>query len=117
MKVIAYNIRQSEKERIIKANAKKHDITIIANILDENTLSYTSGKEAMIVSEMDLLDSQRLHILYEYGIRTIVTRANHTHHIDMEKATQLGINIRVLSHQLSDEQRAWQIIDLLSEPR
>ena len=38
MKAIAYNIKPEEKEWLIVANYKKHDITIIANSLNEFTI-------------------------------------------------------------------------------
>ena len=93
MKAIAYNIKPEEKEWLIVANYKKHDITIIANSLNEDTLAFAKGKEALIIFNEDILNSDLINGLKSIGIKYITTSAFDTEHIDLiaAKAAELKI--------------------------
>ncbi|WP_379090921.1 hypothetical protein [Pedobacter sp. UC225_65] len=73
MKAIAYNIKPEEKEWLIVANYKKHDITIIANSLNVDTLAFANGKEALIIFNEDPLDKVLIDGLKSLGIKYIAT--------------------------------------------
>jgi hypothetical protein len=49
MKVVAYSVREFEKEFVARANHKQHDITLISNTLNLETALYAQGKEAVVV--------------------------------------------------------------------
>lgn len=93
MKAIAYNIKPEEKEWLIVANYKKHDITIIANSLNLDTLTFANGKEALIVFNDDILDANLINGLKSLGIKYITTSSFDTEHIDLvaAKAAELKI--------------------------
>jgi D-lactate dehydrogenase len=93
MKAIAYNITPKDKEWLILANYKKHDITIIANSLSEDTLGYANGKEALILFNEDPLNGSVINGLKEIGIKYIATSSFTTNHIDLEAATAAGLKI------------------------
>lgn len=93
MRVVAYNIREFEKEQLALANAKVHDLTLISNGLKEETLHYAVGKEVVMVSERDLLDKGLLDKLYDIGVKKIITRSISLDHIDILYAGELGIHI------------------------
>ncbi|WP_140936807.1 Rossmann-fold NAD(P)-binding domain-containing protein [Sphingobacterium lumbrici] len=93
MKVVAYNIKEYEKELLAKANAKVHDLTLISNRLSFNTLHYAIGKDAIIISDQDTLDSQLLNELNRIGIKHIVTRSISTAHIDIVHAGFLELHV------------------------
>ncbi len=93
MKVVAYNIKDFEKELLAIANGKIHDLTLISNPLNFKTIHYAEGKEAVIVSEDDRLDEDVLIALKQHGISKIITRSLTTDHIDLEKAESLGMMI------------------------
>ena len=93
MKVVAYNIKDFEKELLAKANRKIHDLTLISNALSFSTIHYAEGKEVVIVSEDDALDAQTLLALKAHGISKIITRSLTTDHIDLYKAQYLGMQI------------------------
>lgn len=114
MRAIAYNIQAEEKELLVRANAKRHKLTIISNGLNEETSTFSAGKEVVIISEEDLLSLALLTILKEQGVRKIITRSHSIQHIDHQSAKQLGITILNLENDLNPEESAWQIIDLLS---
>lgn len=93
MKVVAYNIKDYEKELLAIANSKVHDLTLISNALNSNTIHYAAGKEVVVISEQDILDNLLIDELYQQGIRKIITRSLKTDHIDLLKAHSLNIQV------------------------
>ena len=93
MKAIAYNINPKEKEWLILANHKKHDITIIANSLTADTLNFAAGKEALIVFNADPLDATIILGLKNLGIKYIATSSFDYSHIDLHAASKVGLKI------------------------
>lgn len=93
MKAIAYNIKPEEKEWLILANHKKHDITIITNSLNASTLAFVQGKEALIIFNKDPLDADLIFGLKSLGIKYIATSSFETNHIDLQAVSQAGLKI------------------------
>jgi Trk K+ transport system NAD-binding subunit len=93
MKVVAYNIKPFEKEFLAKANQKKHDITLIANPLGQDTIVYAEGKDAVIVFTNDDVSASVIKKLANLGIKYILTRSVDTNHIDKKAAATFGIKI------------------------
>lgn len=93
MKAIAYNINTKEKEWLILANYKKHDITVIANSLTLDTLNFAAGKEALIVFNNDLIDAPLIEGLKAVGIKYIASSTFGYDHIDLDAARLAGLKI------------------------
>lgn len=93
MKAVAYSIKTCEKEPLILANRKKHDITLISNRLTLDTISYAEGKEAILVFTSDDVSAPVIRKLKELGVKYICTRSSGTDHIDLEEAARLDIRI------------------------
>ncbi len=93
MRVVAYNIKEFEKEYLAKANAKVHDMTFISNPLTLCTIRYAKGKDAVIVSNQDIVDRSILDQLHKLGVQHIVTRSSSLQHIDLCHAKTLNIRI------------------------
>lgn len=93
MKVIAYNIKRDEKEWLALANYKKHDITVIANSLTADTLSFAAGKEALLVFNNDVLTAEIITGLKALGIKYIATSSFETDHLDLRAAGAAGMKI------------------------
>ncbi|PWS28768.1 lactate dehydrogenase [Pedobacter yonginense] len=93
MKAIAYNISPDEKEWLVLANYKKHDITIIANSLTLDTLSFAIGKEALLVFNNDYLSEDMIEGLKVLGIKYIATSSSETDHLDLKAAGFAGIKV------------------------
>jgi lactate dehydrogenase-like 2-hydroxyacid dehydrogenase len=91
MKAVAYNIKSFERECLAKANHKKHDITLISNLLTAETVFYAEGKEAVIVSGDDVVSAKIIQELAVLGIRYLVTRSIVTNHIDKKAAAKSGL--------------------------
>lgn len=93
LKAIAYHIEPHEKESLILANEKKHDLTLISNDLNDQTVVFSAGKETVIVSVQDELDQAMLEELWLHGVKRIITRSTTTDHIDLKVATRMGFKI------------------------
>jgi len=93
MKVVAYSVRNYEKELIAKANQKKHDITLISNALTLETSVYAEGKDAVVVFTNDDLSESVINKLADLGIKYIATRSVGTDHIDREAAEKRNIKV------------------------
>ncbi|HEY1007861.1 MAG TPA: NAD(P)-dependent oxidoreductase [Sphingobacteriaceae bacterium] len=93
MKAVAYSIKSCEKELLIKANEKKHEITMISNRLSPETIAYAEGKDAVLVFSCDDVSAPILQKLKDYGVKYISTRSTGTDHIDLETAARLDIRV------------------------
>lgn len=93
MKVVAYNILESEKETLAKANAKVHDLTLISNPLLRSTIHYAKGKEVIIVSDRDHLNKEILDLLNKIGVKKIISRSIRLDHIDVDYARELKLHV------------------------
>jgi len=106
MKAVAFNILPFEKELLAKANHKKHEITLISNVLNMDTCIYAEGKDAVIVSSADVVSDGVIERLAALGIKYIITRSIYTGHIDKAAISSNGIklanvpNYSVLPEQL-----------------
>lgn len=93
MKAIAYNINPKEKEWLILANYKKHEITVIANSLTLDTLHFSTGKEALIVFNQDPISADIIAGLKVMGVKYIATSSFDYSHIDLFAAKSAGLKI------------------------
>jgi D-lactate dehydrogenase len=93
MKAVAYSSKICEKQLLIKANNKKHEITLISNRLTFDTIAYAKGKDAVLVCPSDDVSAPILNKLKELGVKYIATRSTGTDHIDLEEASRLGLKV------------------------
>lgn len=93
MRVVAYSIKNFEKELLAKANQRKHDITLISNALSLETALYAEGKDAIIVFTNDDLSAPVINKLADLGIKYIATRSVGTDHIDLKTAKKRNIQV------------------------
>lgn len=93
MKAIAYNIKSDEKEWLVLANYKKHDITLISNSLTADTIRFANGKEALLVFNNDSLTAEMIAELQSLGLKYIATSSFETDHLDLKAAGLAGMKI------------------------
>ncbi|WP_159476817.1 2-hydroxyacid dehydrogenase [Dyadobacter sp. 3J3] len=93
MKVVAYSIKTFEKKLLVDANQRKHDITLISNLLRFNTVAFAEGKEAVIVSSNDDLSAEVINKLADLGVKYISTRSAGTDQIDLNAAAERNIQV------------------------
>lgn len=113
MKAIAYNIRKQEKEHLVKANAKKHELTFISNELNSDTLIYSLDKEALILYSVNSINPDLFYKLKEFGVKQIISRSGKPNNIIIHQAREYGIFINYVHNSLTDEKKAQQIIKQL----
>ena len=93
MKVVVYNVKPFDNEFLAKANQKKHDITLISNSLNRDTVMYAAEKNTVIVTESDPLTEEVIKQLAELGVKYLITRSIETKHINKEAAFSFGLKI------------------------
>jgi D-lactate dehydrogenase len=93
MRVVAYSIKPFEKEFLVRANQKKHDITLISNALSLETAGYAEGKDAVVIFTNDDASAPVIDKLAGLGIKYIATRSTGTDHIDKDTAEKHGIKL------------------------
>lgn len=93
MKVVVYSIKESEKQSLIEANHKRHDITLISNPLTKETALFAQGKDAVVVSGEDDVSARIINLLATFGVRFISTRSDYSLHINKEAAEKEGIKL------------------------
>ncbi|MBU0697464.1 MAG: lactate dehydrogenase [Bacteroidetes bacterium] len=103
MKAVVYSTQSFEKEFIAKANQKKHDITLISNALNLQTVQFAEGKDAVIVTVNDDLSANVINELKNLNVKYITNRSNDTDHIDKVQASILGIKLANVSNESPQE--------------
>jgi len=93
MKAVVYNVKPFENEFLAKANKKKHDITLISNSLNTDTIGYAIGKNTVIVTESDEITGAVIEKLAALGVKYLVTRSTKTDHIDKTTAFSFGLKL------------------------
>jgi D-lactate dehydrogenase len=93
MKVVAYSVKPFEKVSLVKANQKKHDITLISNSLSMETIAFAKEKDAVIISSDDNVSAAIINGLANLGVKYITTRSVITDHIDKDAAAYRGIKL------------------------
>jgi len=93
MKVVVYSVKPFENEFLAKANKKKHDITLISNSLNRDTVMYAAGKNTVIITDGDSITAAVIETLAGLGIKYLVTRSIETTHIDKEAVFSFGLKL------------------------
>ena len=103
MKAVVYSTQPFEKELLAKANKKKHEITLISNALNLQTVQFAEGKDAVIVTNNDDLSVNVINELKNLNVKYISNRSNDTNHIDKVQASILGIKLANVSDENHEE--------------
>lgn len=93
MKVVAYSIKEFEKDFLERSNQKKHSITLITEPLSLKTISKAQGHEAVMVFTNDDVSAPVINQLADMGIKFIATRSAGMDHIDKKAAEERGIKL------------------------
>ncbi len=93
MKAVAYSIKSFEKEFLAIANQKKHDITLISNPLNFDTLAYAADKDVVIVSATDNVSAEILKTLADLDVKYMISRSVDMDYIDQAVAITYGIKL------------------------
>lgn len=75
MRAIAYNIQPHEKELLTLANGKRHELTLISNELNDQTVLFAQGKDVVMVATAAVLSPAMLGVLKRAGVRKVIVRS------------------------------------------
>ncbi|MEO8794384.1 MAG: lactate dehydrogenase, partial [Daejeonella sp.] len=112
MKAVVYSTQSFEKEFIAKANHKRHDITLISNTLNLQTVQFAEGKDVVIVTAEDDLSAAVILELKRLNVKYITNRSNSTAHIDKTQAALSGIKIANVTDSTPEEIALQTILNL-----
>lgn len=93
MKAIAYHLDPSEKESLVLANQKKHDITLIASPLSIETLKFAAGKEVILAFSKNHIEEALVQEMQQMGIKYLATNTSDLAHLPVEALRAAGIKI------------------------
>jgi D-lactate dehydrogenase len=92
MKVAIYSSHNFEKDHLLKANAGKHQLIFIQDVLSKETASLAQGCAAVAAFVSDDLCGEVLQELDRLGVRFICLRSAGYNHINLSVAKKLGLH-------------------------
>lgn len=93
MKTTIYSTHKFDKPSIVNANNGKHQLNFLEFRLTKETALLAEGSKAIALFSSDDASSEVLDILHELGIKFIALRSAGFNHVDLKKASELGIKV------------------------
>lgn len=93
MKVAVYSAHNFEKEYLLKANLKKHDLVLIEAMLSETSVSLANGCEAISIFTGDKAAAPVLEALHKMGVKYLALRSAGFNHVDLIRAKELNMKV------------------------
>lgn len=93
MKIAIYNARRFEKPFLEGAAAHQHDLFYVVYLLDERTVKYSKGCEAIMIFTLCDASGKVLDMLKENGVRFLVLRCAGYDNVDLNWSKKVGIKV------------------------
>lgn len=93
MKTTIYSTHKFEESYIIRANNGKHKLKLLENRLTKETAILATGSETVSLFTGDDASAKVLEKLSAFGIKNIALRTAGFNHVDLAKASELGIKV------------------------
>jgi len=93
MKITIFDSLNFERQYLIDANNRRHELNFIQAELDEKTATLAKDSEAVIIFVNDRADAPVLEVLHRVGVRLLALRMAGFNNVDLEKAQELGIKV------------------------
>lgn len=93
MKVTVFSTKDFERAFLEDANNNQHELKLIKESLNVNTVDLLNGREAIITYPNDDVSATILEKLKEKGVKFIASRSSGVSHIDIDHAKELGIKL------------------------
>jgi D-lactate dehydrogenase len=93
MKTFVYSTHNYEKTFLEKAAKSKIELTFSTVQLTKKTVSLSNGFDAVVLFTADKVNAAILEVLHENGVRFIALRSTGFDHVDLKKASELGMKI------------------------
>jgi D-lactate dehydrogenase len=93
MKVVVYDTHKFEIETLTKAASGKLEFEFIDTRLSLLTAPIAAGAQAVCIFVNDDASAPVIERLYDYGVRFIALRCAGHNHVDLKRATELGVKV------------------------
>ncbi len=93
MQITIFDSLNFEKEYLIEANKKRHELHFIETELNEKTAGLAEGSDAVIIFVNDQADAPVLAALHKLGVRYLALRMAGFNNVDTAKAAELGLKV------------------------
>jgi D-lactate dehydrogenase len=93
MKTTIFSTHKFDKPSIENANKGKHQLNFLEFRLTKETALLAEGSKAIALFSSDDASSEVLVTLHKLGIKFIVLRSAGFNHVDLKKASELGIKV------------------------
>ena len=93
MKTTIFSTHKFEEQYLIKANNGKHQLKLLENRLTEDTAILATGSIAISLFTSDDASAHVIEKLSALGIKYIALRSAGFNHVDIKKASELGIKV------------------------
>lgn len=93
MKITIFDSLNFERQYLIDANNRRHELNFIQPELDEKTAVLAKDSEAVIIFVNDRADAPVLEELHRLGVKYLALRMAGFNNVDLEKAHELGIKV------------------------
>jgi len=93
MKVLMYSMHEFEKQRYKLSDSAGLKLTFTEKKLEADTADLAKGYPAISVFSCDVLDTEVLNKLNEFGVKYICTRSSGYNHINLDTAKKLNIKV------------------------
>jgi D-lactate dehydrogenase len=93
MKVAVFSTHKFERDYLLQANDEKHDLVLLEERLSEMSVTLAEGCEAISIFTGDNADAPVLIALSKTGIKYLALRSAGFNHVDIKKATELGLKV------------------------
>ncbi|SNZ01391.1 2-hydroxyacid dehydrogenase [Flagellimonas pacifica] len=93
MKITVFSTYKFDRPYLEAANGGKHTLNFLEPRLSENTVSLAQDAKAIALFTGDDASSPVLEGLHALGVKYVVLRSAGYNHVDIKKATELGIKV------------------------
>ena len=93
MKTTVFSTHKFEEPYLVKANDGKHQLKLLESRLTEETAILATGSKAVSLFTGDDASAHILEKFNAFGIKYIALRSAGFNHVDLKKASELGIKV------------------------
>jgi lactate dehydrogenase-like 2-hydroxyacid dehydrogenase len=93
MKTAVFSVRNYEKDYLLLANSRKHQLSLLDEHLSDDTVNLASGCKAVSLFVSDDASAAILEKLHALGVHFIALRSAGFDNVDMEAARRLKMKV------------------------
>ncbi|CAN8139245.1 2-hydroxyacid dehydrogenase homolog [uncultured Thiomicrorhabdus sp.] len=93
MKVVSFSCKIYDRQQLCQVLPSEWEINYVEPVLDEHTVVYAQGADAITAFVNDQLNAKILQRLADYGVKLIALRCAGFNNVDLAAAERLGIKV------------------------